>query len=57
MKKLDKTVIMLKEPEKTYLTVVEDGGGAARHKQHEEERHTDAELQTLMPKVLWFAVK
>ncbi len=48
---------MLKEPEKTYLTVVEDGGGAARHKQHEEERHTDAELQTLMPKVLWFAVK
>lgn len=51
-KKLDKTVIMLEEREKTYLTVVENGGGAARLKQHEKERHTKAELQTLMPKIL-----
>jgi hypothetical protein len=35
---------MLEEREKTYLTVVENGGGAARHEQHEKERHTNAEL-------------
>jgi hypothetical protein len=51
-KKLDKTVIMVEEREKTHLTVVENGGGAAQHKQHEKERHRNAELQTLMPKVL-----
>ncbi len=43
---------MLEEREKTYLTVVEKGGGAPRHKQHQKERHTNVELQTLIPKVV-----